>query len=196
MATPTATLYFNDRARSLERDVPARRAPTFDNAYYVSAGHDESATWQEFGEMRFVDQNAVTDAFGPKHINPAFPRNWAAHALRAVDLVGGREQHLAERQRHGLDRGRELGHGVFAHELSHNLSLPDNYGNPFGTPTSRSAGGMWDMMSRGSFNGPGGQHTRWQVPPTQGASLGAQHGMRHKQKLGLRHQHRRAAAQP
>ena len=41
------------------------------------------------------------------------------------------------------------------------------------------------MMSRGSFNGPGGQHTRWQVPPTQGASLGAQHGIRHKQKLGF-----------
>ena len=26
------------------------------------------------------------------------------------------------------------GMAVFAHELSHNLSLPDNYGNPFAAP--------------------------------------------------------------
>ena len=69
---------------------------------------------------------------------------------------------------------------VFAHELSHNLGLPDNYNNPFTAPYQRTAGGMWDMMSRGSFNGPGGQHTRWQIPPTQGSALGAQHNMRNK----------------
>ena len=44
---------------------------------------------------------------------------------------------------------------------------------------------MWDMMSRGSFNGPGGQHTRWQIPPTQGAALGAQHNMRNKRFLNF-----------
>ena len=44
---------------------------------------------------------------------------------------------------------------------------------------------MWDMMSRGSFNGPGGQHTRWQIPPTQGASLGAQHNLRNKRFLNF-----------
>ena len=36
------------------------------------------ATWQEFGEMRFTGQDAVTDAFGPKAINPLHARgNWA-----------------------------------------------------------------------------------------------------------------------
>ena len=40
-------------------------------------------------------------------------------------------------------------------------------------------------MSRGSFNGPGGQHTRWMIPPTQGAALGAQHDIRNKQKLNF-----------
>ena len=44
---------------------------------------------------------------------------------------------------------------------------------------------MWDMMSRGSFNGPGGQHTRWQIPPTQGAALGAQHNLRNKRFLNF-----------
>ena len=41
------------------------------------------------------------------------------------------------------------------------------------------------MMSRGSFNGPGGQHTRWQIPPTQGAALGAQHNLRNKRFLNF-----------
>ena len=74
---------------------------------------------------------------------------------------------------------------VYAHELSHNLSIPDNYNNPFTAPFQRTASGMWDMMSRGSFNGPGGQHTRWQIPPTQGSALGAQHNMRNKRFLNF-----------
>ena len=41
------------------------------------------------------------------------------------------------------------------------------------------------MMSRGTFNGPGGQHTRWQIPPTQGAALGAQHALRNKRYLNF-----------
>ena len=52
---------------------------------------------------------------------------------------------------------------VLAHELSHNLGLPDNYNNPFAVQQVRSYTGPWSMMSRGSFNGPGGPHTRWQV---------------------------------
>ena len=44
---------------------------------------------------------------------------------------------------------------------------------------------MWDMMSRGSFNGPGGQHTRYQIPPTQGGALGAQHNLRNKRFLNF-----------
>ena len=74
---------------------------------------------------------------------------------------------------------------VYAHELSHNLSIPDNYNNPFAATPQRTASGMWDMMSRGSFNGPGGQHTRCQIPPTQGGALGAQHNLRNKRFLNF-----------
>jgi hypothetical protein len=35
------------------------------------------------------------------------------------------------------------------------------------------AAGPWDMMDRGSFNGPGGPHRRWVVPPIQGAAMPA-----------------------
>ena len=183
--TSSGNLYFNTVRDLWNAAVPAAERATYDNAYYVSAGADESATWQEFGEMRFVNQDAVTDPFGPKHINPAFPRNWAL--TRYVPWTSWAAANNIWPSASGTvsTEAESSGMGVFAHELSHNLSLPDNYGNPFGTPAARSAGGMWDMMSRGSFNGPGGQHTRWLVPPTQGASLGAQHGMRHKQKLGF-----------
>jgi hypothetical protein len=41
------------------------------------------------------------------------------------------------------------------------------------------------MLDRGSFNGPGGPHTRWQIPPVQGASMGSLHTMRDKHQIGL-----------
>ena len=38
---------------------------------------------------------------------------------------------------------------------------------------------------RASRSGPGGPHTRYEIPPTQGASLGSQHNTRNKLKLGF-----------
>lgn len=74
---------------------------------------------------------------------------------------------------------------TYAHEFSHLLNIGDNYNNPFGIPLRRSYTGPWSMMSRGSFNGPGGPHTRWQIPPQQGGSMGSLHTMRDKAQLGL-----------
>ena len=74
---------------------------------------------------------------------------------------------------------------TFAHELSHNLSIPDNYSNPYAPIQQRGFTGMWDMMSRGSFNGPGGPHTRFNIPPTQGSALGSQHNIRNKRQLNF-----------
>jgi hypothetical protein len=37
----------------------------FDGVFFATAGHDESSTWQEFGEMKFADRDDVPDAFGP-----------------------------------------------------------------------------------------------------------------------------------
>ena len=158
----------------------------FNNQFWTSAGQDESGAWQEFGEMRFTDRDAVTDEFGPKHIDPLHPLgNWAttryipwtawAAAANVWPSAGGDSSTEAE----------SAGMAVYAHELSHNLNIPDNYNNPFTAPFQRTASGMWDMMSRGSFNGPGGQHTRYHVPPTQGAALGAQHNMRNKRFLNF-----------
>ena len=60
------------------------------------------------------------------------------------------------------------GQSVYAHEFSHLRSLPDNYNNPF-ADNERNFTGYWEMMSRGTFNGPGGTHNRWQIP-NQGGS--------------------------
>jgi M6 family metalloprotease-like protein len=183
---PCGQIFFTAARGAWEAAVPAAERATFDNMFWTSAGQDESGAWQEFGEMRFTGPEAVTDPFGPKHIDPLHPRgNWAstryipwtswAAAANVWPSASGTSSTEAE----------SAGMAVYAHELSHNLGIPDNYNNPFTAPYQRTAGGMWDMMSRGSFNGPGGQHTRWQIPPTQGAALGAQHSLRNKRFLNF-----------
>ncbi len=154
--------------------------------FWTSAGQDESGAWQEFGEMRFANQDAVTDPFGPKAIDPLHPRgNWASTRYIPWTSWAAAANVWPSAQGTSSTEAESAGMAVYAHELSHNLGIPDNYNNPFTPPYQRTAGGMWDMMSRGSFNGPGGQHTRWQIPPTQGAALGAQHNMRNKRFLNF-----------
>jgi hypothetical protein len=41
------------------------------------------------------------------------------------------------------------------------------------------------MMSRGTFNGPGGTHNRWQVPNQGGSGLGPHHLLHFKNQLGV-----------
>src|SRR6188472_4591674 len=83
-ANPTpCNLNFSNAARAAWlADINAEGNPwqesDFSNMFWTSAGQDESGSWQEFGEMRFANQDAVTDPFGPKAINPLHPRgNWA-----------------------------------------------------------------------------------------------------------------------
>ena len=90
--------------------VGAAKIAEYDNVFYVSAGEDESSTWQEFGEMKWMTQEEVPDAFGPKAFGDPLQTNWAVDALRAVDLVGLGGDQLAERLGQHVGRGRELGH--------------------------------------------------------------------------------------
>ncbi|TYB97867.1 M6 family metalloprotease domain-containing protein [Micromonospora sp. WP24] len=157
-------------------------ADSFELVFILSAGQDESSTWQEFGQMMFQTKEDVPDAWGPP--DPALP-NWASTryvpwtSWKAAATIwpnaGGGSSTQAE----------SSGMGVYAHELSHLLSIGDNYNNPYGTPLRRAYTGIWSMMSRGSFNGPGGPHTRWQIPPVNGGSMGSLHTLRDKLKIGL-----------
>ena len=154
----------------------------FDFVFYLGAGQDESSTWQEFGPIKFRTKEDVTDDFGPPDENlPNWARtryvewtSWAA-GQNIWPNAGGGSSIQAE----------SSGMGTYAHEFSHILGIGDNYNNPFGIPAIRDYSGPWEMLSRGTFNGPGGPHSRWLIPPTAGSSMGAQHMLRNKIKLGI-----------
>ena len=154
----------------------------FDNSFYVAAGQDESGTWQEFGEMQFL-QDGVPDEFGPP--NPEITQNWAA--TRYIPWTSWRSAATIWPSASGNNsvEGEGSGMAVYAHELTHNLGLPDNYNNPYAPPFQRTATGYWSMMSRGSFGGPGGTHNRFHIPSTLGTALGSQHVLRDKIALGF-----------
>jgi M6 family metalloprotease-like protein len=173
-----------DARAAWQADVGAAKIAEYDNIFYLAAGQDESGTWQEFGEMKWSTKEEVPDAFGPKQFDP-LQTNWAF--TRYVDWTSWASAASIWPSASGNNsiEGESSGMSTYAHELSHNLSIPDNYGNPYGAVQQRGFTGMWDMMSRGTFNGPGGPHTRFLIPPTQGSSLGAQHNIRNKRFLNF-----------
>ncbi|GLW62235.1 peptidase M6 [Actinomadura rubrobrunea] len=163
-------------------DVGEEKAAEFDFVFYLSAGQDESSTWEEFGRMKFASKEDVPPEWGPQ--DPNLPNwvktryvdwtSWAAGSTIWPNAVTG-----------SSTQAESSGMGVFAHEFSHILGIGDNYNNPYGEPPRRSYSGPWEMLSRGSFNGPGGPHSRWTIPATGGGSMGAQHMLRNKLKLGI-----------
>ncbi|KAL0931317.1 m6 family metalloprotease domain-containing protein [Colletotrichum truncatum] len=174
-----------DALNAWRNDVGNETAQQFELVFILSAGQDESSTWQEFGEMMFNGPEDVPDEFGPpKTGNTSLPNwartryvpwsSWAAASTLWPNAGGG-----------SSTQGESSGMAVYAHELSHLLDIGDNYNNPYGTPMRRAYTGIWSMMSRGSFNGPGGPHTRWQIPALQGSSMGSSHTLRDKFQLGL-----------
>ncbi|MFY1698055.1 MULTISPECIES: M6 family metalloprotease domain-containing protein [unclassified Solwaraspora] len=157
-------------------------ADSYELVFILSAGQDESSTWQEFGQMTFQTKEDVPDAWGPP--DPNLP-NWAR--TRYVEWTSWKAASTIWPNAGGgsSTQAESSGMGVYAHELSHLLTIGDNYNNPYGTPLRRTYTGIWGMMSRGSFNGPGGPHTRWQIPPTNGGAMGSLHMVRDKIKIGL-----------
>jgi M6 family metalloprotease-like protein len=184
-ATPCNRNIRTDLRAAWEADVGAAKIAEFDNIFYTVAGEDQSSTWQEFGEMKFLSQDTVSDAFGPKAYDPTKTVNWAPTRYVPWSSWAVATNIWPNASGNNSTEAESSGMAVYAHELSHNLSIPDNYNNPFAATQQRTASGMWDMMSRGSFNGPGGQHTRFQIPPTQGGALGAQHNLRNKRFLNF-----------
>ncbi len=173
-----------DGKRAWTADAGEERTRQFDFVFYLTAGADESATWQEFGPMKFAGPGDVPAAWGPP--SPV-PGGGNAAPTRYVPWTSW--QSAARIWPNAADgssvQAESSGMATYAHEFSHILGIGDNYNNPYGTPLSRSYTGIWGMLSRGSFNGPGGPHTRWRIPATAGGSMGAQHILRDKLKLGI-----------
>jgi M6 family metalloprotease-like protein len=138
----------------------------YDAVLRIYAGYDETSVWQEFGEMKFDTKEDITPEWGnPDSTKP----RWVP--TRYVEWTSW----LAGAQQWGLSSMRQgESSGTITHELGHfAFRIPDLNNNPYVKPYRRVAAGPWDMMDRGSFNGPGGPHRRWVVPPTQGASMPA-----------------------
>ncbi|WP_229829969.1 M6 family metalloprotease domain-containing protein [Actinoplanes ianthinogenes] len=169
--------------------VGAEEAAKYDFVFFLSAGQDESSTWQEFGQMKFTTRDDVTDEFGPP--DESLPNwndtryvpwtSWQASANIWPNAAAGSSV-----------QAESSGMSTYAHEFSHILGVGDNYNNPYGIPARRDYSGPWEMLSRGTFNGPGGPHSRWLIPGTAGSSMGAQHMLRNKMK---RHRRRRRGAE-
>jgi M6 family metalloprotease-like protein len=164
-------------------DVGNETASAFELVFILSAGQDESSTWQEFGEMKFLTKEDVPEEFGPPG-NSTLP-NYAATRYVEWSSWAAASNIWPNAMAGSSTQGESSGMGTFAHELSHLLGIGDNYNNPYGTPERRAYSGPFSMLDRGSFNGPGGPHTRWQIPPMQGGSMGSLHTMRDKHHIGL-----------
>ncbi|MBC6463584.1 hypothetical protein, partial [Actinomadura sp. HBU206391] len=151
----------------------------YDVVLRIYAGYDETSVWQEFGEMKFQSPEDVPreDWGNP---SPALPNTVPSRYVPWTSWLAGSQLWGQSTVRQGESSG------TITHELSHFFfSIGDNNNNPYATPYHRAGSGTWDMMDRGSFNGPGGPHNRWQVPAQHGASMGAEHTLRNKIGMGF-----------
>ena len=168
-------------------DVEAAQATMgkeFDFRFLLHAGYDESGTWLNYGQALFPSEKAVTEKYGapghPKH------RNWATTRYVPWSSFWS-SQHIWSHALPGLSstQGESDGGSTYAHELSHIFGILDNYNNPYADNPKRAYSGPWDMMSRGTFNGPGGPFERWTIPPQEGGTMGSHHMIRNKLRLGF-----------
>jgi len=138
----------------------------YDAILRMYASYDETGVWQEFGEMKFNTKDDIPPEWG--NTNPDMPRWITTRYVEWTSWLAGSQQWGLSSMRQGENSG------TITHELGHHaFRLPDLNNNPYVKPYRRVAAGPWDMMDRGCFNGPGGPHKRWVVPPTQGAAMPA-----------------------
>ena len=155
----------------------------FDFRFLLHAGYSESGVWLNYGQALFAEPDDVTDIFGPA--DPTH-RNWATTRYVPWTSFFSAQQIWSHALPGALStQGESDGGSTYAHELSHILGVLDNYNNPYATNPDRAYSGPWDMMSRGTFNGPGGPFERNQIPPTQGGTMGSHHMMRNKLRMGF-----------
>jgi M6 family metalloprotease-like protein len=145
----------------------------YDIVLRIYAGYDETSVWQEFGEMKFASRDDIPEIWGnPDRTKP----RWVT--TRYVPWTSW----LAGAQQWGLSSVRQgESSGTITHEIAHfAFRTGDNNNNPYVTPYRRVGSGPWDIMDRGSFNGPGGPHRRWVVPAAEGASMPAGFTLRNR----------------
>jgi M6 family metalloprotease-like protein len=162
-------------------DIGDSLALSFDLVVRMYAGYDETAVWQEFGEMKFQTRDDITPEWGnPDTTKPRWVRSryvpwtsWMAAVWPWSNANNGR-----------ITQGESI--NSIRHEIAHAaFSIGDNYNNSYITPYRRTPVGPWDLMDRGSFNGPGGPHSRFVLPPNLGGSMSAGLMLRQRLQFGF-----------
>ena len=175
----------NSAARELDSlwraDIGDSLAMRFDLIVRMYAGYDETAIWQEFGEMKFQTREDITPEWGnPDTTKPRWVRSryvpwtsWMAGVWPWSNAGGGR-----------ITQGESI--NSIRHEIAHAaFAIGDNYNNSYATPYRRTPVGPWDLMDRGSFNGPFGPHRRYALPPNEGGSMSAGLMLRQRLQFGF-----------
>jgi M6 family metalloprotease-like protein len=150
----------------------------YDIVIRIYAGYDETSVWQEFGEMKFQTKEDIPAEWG----NPdtTKPRWVTTRYVPWTSWKAGQMQWGLSSVRQGESSG------TITHEIVHfAFRVGDNNNNPYEPPYPRAGSGPWDIMDRGSFNGPGGPHRRWVVPAAEGASMPAGLMLRSKIRFGF-----------
>lgn len=136
----------------------------YDAVLRIYAGYDETGVWQEFGEMKFNSREEIPPEWGNPNndLPPWVPTRYVPWtSWKAGQMQWGLSS---------IKQGENS--GTITHELGHYaFDIGDNNNNPYKKPYRRVGSGPWDMMDRGCFNGPGGPHMRWVVPPAAGAGM-------------------------
>jgi M6 family metalloprotease-like protein len=153
-------------------------AKEFDMVLRIFAGYDETTVWQEFGEMKFLNKESIPAEWG--NPDPSKPR-WVK--TRYTEWTSWRAGAWLW-SNSAIIQGENS--GSIRHEISHYaFRIGDNNNNPYVTPYRRAGSGPWDLMDRGSFNGPGGPHKRYPIPVIAGGSMPAPFMLRQKLMFGF-----------
>jgi len=150
----------------------------YDIVLRIYAGYDETSVWQEFGEMKFQSKDDIPAEWG--NPDPTMPRWVATRYVPWTSWKAGAMQWGLSSMRQGENSG------TITHEIAHYaFDTGDNNNNPYVKPYRRVGSGPWDIMDRGSFNGPGGPHRRWVVPAAEGAAMPAGFMLRNRLRFNF-----------
>ena len=130
---PCGLNFFNAARGAWEAAVPGRRARDVRQQYWMSAGQDECAALAGVRRDALRQPGRGDRPVRPEGHRPAAPaRELGARRATSRGPRGPRPPTSGRAPAAASSTEAESsGMAVYAHELSHNLGIPDNYNNPF-----------------------------------------------------------------
>jgi len=115
--------------------------------------------------------SSLTGTAGGPNTGPTRYVRWTSWAAMATRWAGAGSASVPRSPANGggnvsrrySQQGESNGMATYAHEFGHIVGLSDNYSNSYGATYSPDSE-PWDLMARGCFAGPFGDHARWSVP--------------------------------